>query len=284
MTLIQTPSAPLPALPRIARALSGALGPLREAAAPVLLGLSFPVALVALWSLGAARGWVVPQILPAPAVVWQSFLGLWADGSLALHTRASLIRVAEGFALGAAAGLALGAAVALVPAVRAWVWPPLQAATRVNVLAWMPLLTLFLGIDEALKVVVIGWSVSIPVILSTARAIGEVPASLRELGAVLNLDRRQRLRLIVLPQALPQIATGLREGLANAWQSLVIVELFASFEGLGYLMTWGRQLFQLDLVLVAMAVIAVLGFTLDAALRGLERRLQPWQTEAGHGR
>jgi len=284
MTLIHSSPAPVPFAPRTARAFAHALAPLGALSGQILLGLSFPLALLALWSLGAAQGWVPPQILPAPSVVWQSFLGLWADGSLAMHTNASLIRVAEGFALGASVGLAFGAAVALVPAFRAWVWPPVQAATRVNVLAWMPLLTLFLGIDEALKVVVIGWSVSIPVILATARAVGDVPATLRELGAVLNLTRAQRLRLIVLPQALPQIATGLREGLANAWQSLVIVELFASFEGLGYLMTWGRQLFQLDLVLVAMAVIAVLGFSLDLALRALERQLQPWQRGGGHGR
>lgn len=283
MTLIQSSPAPLPALPRLARGLAPSLAPLRAISRQILLGLSFPLALLALWSLGAAQGWVPPQILPAPAVVWQSFLDLCADGSLAAHTKASLIRVAEGFTLGASVGLVFGTAVGLVPAFRAWVWPPVQAATRVNALAWMPLLTLFLGIDEALKVVVIGWSVSIPVILATARAVGDVPAALRELGVALHLTRRQRLRLIVVPQALPQIATGLREGLANAWQSLVIVELFASFEGLGYLMTWGRQLFQLDLVLVAMAVIAVLGFTFDLALRGVERWLQPWQTGGGHG-
>ena len=284
MTLIHIQSVSPPVLPRLLRRAASAAEALRAALVPILLGLSFPLALLGLWALGAAQGWVPPQILPAPALVWQSFRDLCADGSLAQHLTASLIRVAEGFALGATAGLAFGAAVALVPAVRAWIWPPVQAATRVNALAWMPLLTLFLGIDEALKVVVIGWSVSIPVILSTARALGELPAALRELGAVLHLTRRQRLRLIVLPHAAPSIATGLREGLANAWQSLVIVELFASFEGLGYLMTWGRQLFQLDLVLVAMAVIATLGFSLDAGLRALERALHPWQREAGHDR
>lgn len=92
----------------------------------------------------------------------------------------------------------------------------------------------------------------------------------------------QRVSAIVLPAALPSLFTGVREGLAAAWQSLVIIELFASFDGLGYLMTWGRQLFQLELVIVAMIVIAAIGLSLNAVLGYLEHFIQPWKTEARH--
>ena len=279
MTLIHSlPTTPPPTL-RLPRAATRLLTAGRAAVPVIALGLSFPLALLLLWSVGAAAGWVPPQILPAPSVVWQSLSDLAADGSLAEHSRASLWRVACGFAAGSVAGLVLGIALGLFRGLHGYVWPPLQAVTRVNVLAWLPLLTLFLGIDETLKVFVIAWSAAIPVILGTARGIADVPPDYRELGAALGLSRAQSLRLIVLPGALPLIFTGLREGLANAWQTLVIVELFASFEGLGYLMTWGRQLFQLDLVLVAMLVIAAIGFLLDGVLRLIERQVQPWQTE-----
>lgn len=290
MTLLNTISeaAPRPLhLPvGAARASAARAGVAVRAALPdILLGASFPLALLALWWLGAARGWLPPQILPAPPVVWNSFTTLWADGSLATHAGASLGRVGTGFAIGAGVGLAFGAACGLFPGFKAYAWPPVQAVTRVNVLAWIPLFTLFLGIDDALKYAVIAWSASIPIMLGTARGIASVPAAWRELGRALGLGTGQTLRLIVVPAALPAIFTGLREGLANAWQTLVIVELFASFEGLGYLMTWGRQLFQLDLVLVAMAVIAAIGLLLDAALRLVEWRLQPWaRGERGDGR
>lgn len=283
MTLLTTHPETRRAPPRLPRTLVRTAAAARSATPSVLLGLSFPLALLALWWVGAAAGWVPPQILPAPPVVWASFAELWSSGDLALHTQASLWRVAAGFALGSAFGLLFGAAAGLFPPFRAYAWPPVQAVTRVNVLAWIPLLTLFLGIDETLKVVVIAWSAAIPVILGTARGFGEVTPAHAELGAALNLTAAQRLRLIVIPGALPSIFTGLREGLANAWQTLVIVELFASFEGLGYLMTWGRQLFQLDLVLVAMLVIAAIGLALDGALRLVERRLRPWAEEAPHG-
>lgn len=196
----------------------------------------------------------------------------------------SLRRVFVGILFGAVFGLSVGAAIGLLPKVRAYVWPVLTAITQVNVLAWLPLLILLIGIDEELKYVCIGWSAAIPIILGTSRGIANIPPALVELGRVLNFSRRQNLSIIVLPASLPSLFTGLREGLAAAWQNLVIVELFASFEGLGYLMTWGRQLFQLELVIVAMLVIAAIGLALNAVLQVLERFVQPWELETSDGR
>jgi len=221
--------------------------------------------------------------LPAPEVVWATIVELWSDGSLAEHTLQSLRRVAIGFAIGATLGLIVGAGLGLLPRVRAFVWPVFTAVAQVNMLAWLPLLVLVVGIDEELKYVSIAWSTAIPVILTTTRSIADVSPKLVELGRVLDFTPLQRVSTIVLPAALPSLFTGLREGLAAAWQNLVIVELFASFEGLGYLMTWGRQLFQLELVIVAMLVIAAIGLLLNTTLQYLERFVQPWKTEVPHG-
>lgn len=284
MTISQTLTAP--GRPAAARGRAGGLvSPDRLAAVKtVLWGLSFPLALLALWWVSSGAGWLPAQILPAPVVIWDSFAELLQDGSLWAHTLASLERVAIGFAFGASFGLVFGAASGLSPTFRAYFYPPVQAVARVNVLAWMPLLALFVGIDEELKYLIIAWSTSIPIILGTARGIENVSPALRELGAALNFRTWDRLRLIVVPAALPSIFTGLREGLANAWQTLVLVELFASFEGLGYLMVWGRQLFQLELVIVSMIVIGVIGLALSIVLRWIENLGQPWRTEVGDER
>lgn len=276
--------APRPLLPRPLLRRLHAVAPLRPPAAmvPILWSLALPLGLLAAWWISARQGWLPEQILPAPATVWDSFAAMVRDGSLAQHALASTARVAIGFAIGAAGGLLFGIAVGLSPTVRAFLYPPVQAVARVNVLAWMPLLTLFIGIDEALKYTVIAWSASIPVVLGTARGIANVSPAFRELGKVLGFNRADTLRLIVLPGALPAIFAGLREGLANAWQTLVLVELFASFEGLGYLMVWGRQLFQLDLVIVAMIVVGLAGLALDLALRAVEHHAQPWLKGSHH--
>jgi sulfonate transport system permease protein len=73
---------------------------------------------------------------------------------------------------------------------------------------------------------------------------------------------------IVLPHAVPTLFTGVRLGFTKAWLSLVVVELVASSEGLGYLIVYGRQLFQLDLVIAAVIVVGAIGYAID---RGLDR-------------
>jgi sulfonate transport system permease protein len=82
---------------------------------------------------------------------------------------------------------------------------------------------------------------------------------------------------VVFPATVPSLFVGLRYGLTQAWLSLVTVELLASSEGLGFLIVWGRQLFQLDLVLAAIIVVGVVGLLLDRALARVERRLLRWR-------
>jgi sulfonate transport system permease protein len=83
----------------------------------------------------------------------------------------------------------------------------------------------------------------------------------------------------VVPGAVPPIFTGLRYGLTHAWIALVSVELLASSEGIGYLLVWGRQMFWLDTVLMAMIVIGVIGFASDKILAAVEAGLQRWRTD-----
>ncbi|WP_234842098.1 ABC transporter permease [Sinorhizobium meliloti] len=252
--------------------------------ANVACTISLPLVLLLAWGLSSRFGWLPEQILPAPEVVWATIAELWRDGSLIEHTLVSLRRVAIGFSIGALSGLLAGAALGLLPVVRSFVWPVFTAVAQVNTLAWLPLLVLFVGIDEELKYVCIAWSTAVPVTLATTRSIADVSPNLVELGRVFDFTPMQRVSVIVVPAALPSLFTGVREGLAAAWQSLVIVELFASFDGLGYLITWGRQLFQLELVIAAMLVIAAIGLSLNAVLEYLEHFVQPWKTEARHDR
>jgi sulfonate transport system permease protein len=147
-------------------------------------------------------------------------------------------------------------------------------------LGWVPLLILLIGIDEGLKTVLVAISVFIPVTLGTFQGIRDVPPAYREVGRVFMFNRRETIATIVLPAAVPTIFTGLREGLANGWQTLVAVELLASTEGLGYQMAYGRQLFQLELVIAAMLVIGAIGFLSDTLLGQIEKRLQRWRVAA----
>lgn len=238
-------------------------------AAPWLL----PLALFALWSVGAAQGWIAPQVLPAPAQVWDVLRDLALGGELWTHVAASLQRVLVGFAVGAVLGLVLGAAMGLSRRAEAYLLPSFNALVQIPVLGWLPFVLLLVGIGEPLKYILIAKAAMVPVALNTLQGFRQTPASLREVGRVYGFSQRQQVLEIVLPHAVPTLFTGLRLGFTKAWLSLVVVELVASSEGLGFLIVYGRQLFQLDQVMAAVIVVGAIGFAIDRVLDVAERRM-----------
>ena len=232
-----------------------------------------PLALLLLWALGAARGGISPQVLPSPQFVWETLVDLATNGELWTHTAASLQRVLVGFVAGSLLGLLLGALMGLSRSVEAYLLPSFNALVQIPVLGWMPFVLLLVGIGEPLKYILIAKAALVPVTLATLQGFRQAPQNLLEVGSVYGYTRRQQVLEIVLPTALPTLFTGLRLGFTKAWLSLVVVELVASSEGLGYLIVYGRQLFQLDLVMAAVIIVGALGYLIDRLLDAAEARL-----------
>jgi sulfonate transport system permease protein len=241
------------------------------------LGLVVPVVVLLLWSVASKHEWAPPQILPAPDLVRDTLVDELHTGDLWANVQISLIRVLAGFAIGSASGLALGAAMGLSRRLEDYIYPLFNALSQVPVLGWVPLAMLFLGIGESLKIVLIAFASLLPVAVNTVKGFRGVPNSYLEVGATFRFTKRQYLQRIILPAAVPSIFVGLRYGLTQAWLSLVTVELLASSEGLGFLIVWARQLFQLDLVLVAILAVGVVGLVLDKTLALVEKRFLRWK-------
>lgn len=239
--------------------------------------LLLPLFLVALWWLASARGWLPEQILPTPAYVLQTGRNMITSGDLFYHAAVSVRRVVFGFAIGAVLGMGLGVAMGLSQRVEDYLKPLFLAFAQIPTLGWIPLLMLLVGIEETLKIIIIAKGALVPVTLNTFSGIRNVPTKYLEVGRALRFSRWQTLRLIILPGAVPSIFTGIRYGLTHAWTSLVGVELLASSEGLGYLLVWGRQMFWLDTVIIAMIVIGVIGFAMDRGLNAAEVLIQRWK-------
>lgn len=246
------------------------------------LALSFPLALLGLWQLAHALEWVPAQILPGPGQTWQTFWDLFREDTLpegkllSDHLSISLARVAWSVLAGALAGLLLGFVIGLSPRARVYLRPSFEVFAQFPVIGWIPLLMLFLGIDEALKIVTISFAVAVPVLVNTYKGLLGIPSSLLEVGRVYAFDRWQALTRIVIPAALPSIFSGLRQGTMQAWLSLIFVELLASSEGLGFLMIWARQLMYMDIVFVCIIAIGAIGYLLDWTLRQVENHFNAW--------
>lgn len=244
------------------------------------LALALPLAIFGLWWLATARQWLPEQILPTPAFVWESFEIVWDSGELRVQVQHSARRVAWSLLLGGGIGLVLGFALGLSATLRAYLLPTFRALTQIPVLGWIPLLIIFVGIEEALKLWAISLAVLLPVTLTTLDSITAIPRSLMEVGRVFAFSRWQTVTRIVLPATVPGLFSAVRQGVMQAWLTVIFVELLASSEGLGFFMAYSRALGQIDLVIVSMFVIGAIGLGIDAVLRLIESRLLGWRRSA----
>lgn len=249
-------------------------------AGDVAVGLILPALLLVAWKVVAQRELIPPQILPEPKVVAATLADLTRSGDLPLHIAISLGRVAGGFLLGAIAGGVLGVAMGLSRRVEEYLHPTFNALNQVPVLGLVPLLMMVVGIGEALKIIIIARACMVPVALNALSGIRSVPRSYFEVAQVFRFSHAQVLRKVVLPASVPALFVGIRYGVTQGWLALVTVEILASSEGLGFLLVWGRQLFQLDVVAAAILVVGLVGLALDKGLEGIERRLVAWRREA----
>ena len=239
-----------------------------------------PVGLVLLWWLSARFEWVASQVLPGPEVVVSTALDMLSSGQLEGHISISMQRVIFGFAMGSFIGLTLGLLMGLSERISDYLYPLIRMIAYVPLLGWLPLLMLMLGIGETLKTVLVAQAALLPVALNTSNAIRAVPPALVEVGRTYCFSQRQLLWRIILPAAFPSIWSSIRYALTKSWLALVVVELLASSEGLGFLMVDSRQLYQMDVMLVAVAAIGVIGFLLDLGLALIERRILRWRRSA----
>lgn len=246
----------------------------------VCTALVFPGLLLLAWSLAVRYEFVSSLILPAPEQVGATLVELLRNGDIAMHLQISLGRVLQGFLVGSLAGLLLGIAMGLSATLEEYIAPLFKAISSVPLLGWLPLAILFVGIGEVLKLVIIAKACFVPLTLNTLDGIRNTPRAYLEVAKVLQFNQFTLLRKVVLPAALPAIFSGVSLALSNAWITLVAVELLASSEGIGFMMVWGRQLFQMDVVLSAMIVIGVVGFGVNQCAKALETYFLRWRRSA----
>lgn len=237
------------------------------------LGFIVPLALLGAWQLVTAIELVPSFRLPSPAEVVLAGVDLAQRGLLGPYVGISVQRVLIGFAMGAAVGLALGAVVGLSRYVDALLGPTIGGFRAVPSLAWVPLLILYIGINEDSKVILIAIGALFPVYTTVAGALRHVDPHLVELGRAYGLGRFQLLRQVQLPAVVPSVVSGLRLALAQSWLFLVAAELIASSMGLGFLLVDSQNNGRVDRMFLTIILLGILGKTTDALIGLLERYL-----------
>ena len=240
------------------------------------IGALLPLLVLLVLEASARLELIPSRLFPPPSEVANTILAL-ASRDLFSHVAISTLRVATGFAIGTLLAIGLGTLTGMSRRAEALLDPSFQALRAIPSLAWIPLLLLWLGIDETPKIVLISIGAFFPVYINLVAGIHNVDRKLIEVGTIHGLPTRQLVRRILLPAALPHLFTGLRTGLSLAWMFLVAAELIAATKGVGYLLSDGRESSRPDIVLAAILILATLGKLSDSVLKHLESRKLAWR-------
>jgi NitT/TauT family transport system permease protein len=232
----------------------------------ILFSLVFFAALIALWE-GAFRAKIwSPVLLPAPMQVVEYLKNAATDGTLFHATIITMRRLLVGYFLGILGGLPLGFLTARAKIFHDTIGTLALGLQTLPSVCWVPLALLWFGQSEAamLFVVVMGtlWSV----VIATDTGVRNVPPIYRRAALTMGSRRLHMWFKVILPAALPFIVSGMKQGWAFAWRSLMAAEIFVTILtgfGLGQLLHYGRELSAMDQVIGIMFVIVVIGLLAD---------------------
>lgn len=242
----------------------------------IFLKVVAPVLLVLIWYLGSVTGIINKHILPSPVKVVATLIKLIGNGELAEDLLVSGGRVIKGFALGATIGIVLGVLMGLSKKLNKILSSLVSIFRPIPMIAWIPLLILWLGIGEDSKVAVIVIGTVWPVLLNTISGILSADKKLLEVARVLEKSKKEILFNVILPSAWPSIFTGIRLGVSTAWTCVVAAEMVAASSGIGYMITYARELSQPDVVLAGVFTIGIVGLLIDFIIVKIQKRLLRW--------
>lgn len=234
-----------------------------------------PIAVfLAAWEL-VARLNLVPGELSFPpfSVVMQEFYYLTASGVLGDNFLASLVRVLIGFCAGSIAGIAVGMVMGWRENFHKALHPIISLFYPIPALGWLPLLMLWIGINETLPIAIIFICSFFPVLYNTVTGIKNVDMEYIQVARTLGASDARVLATVVMPLALPNVFTGLRLEAGMAWRVLIAAEMVAIPTGIGALMMRAESLIRIDIIIVCLIVLAVMCLIFERFFQYLEARM-----------
>jgi NitT/TauT family transport system permease protein len=264
----------------------------------IAVGLVVPIVAIAVWQGVASMGWVNANILPSPLQVWRKWVAYllplqdfktwhennltgsklaWAlSGELIVDSLGSLYRVLVGFAVGAGLALPLGLAMGASRAVYVWLNPLFQLLRPIPPIAFIPLSILWFGLGNPPAIFLIALGAFFPVLMNTIAGVRQVDGIYLRAARNLGASGPTMFLRVILPAAVPYILTGMRIGIGTAFIVVIVSEMIAVNNGLGFRILEAREYFWSDKIIAGMITIGLLGLAIDAGMNQLNNYLLRW--------
>lgn len=264
-----------------------------------LQGAIVPLVVLALWQSVSGLGWVNPQVLPSPLAVvekWWAYLApmepydggtssyvAWlVSGELIRDALGSLYRVLVGFVVGTALALPLGLLMGANARIYHLFNPLIQVLRPIPPIAYIPLAILWFGLGNPPAVFLIVIGAFFPVLMNTIAGVRHVDGIYLRAARNLGASRRTMFSRVILPAATPYILSGMRIGIGTAFIVVIVSEMIAVNNGLGFRILEAREYFWSDKIIAGMLTIGLLGLAIDTAMNRLNNHLLRWHRGLEH--
>jgi NitT/TauT family transport system permease protein len=233
--------------------------------------------LAALWQLLPTTGVIKPEFVAPLSDVASAWWSMLKSGELMKNVDASLLRALAGLGVAVVVFIPLGLLIGWYRSVGTVLNPVIELFRSTAPLAILPIFVLLLGIGEVSKIAVVVFACAWPVLLNTVSGVSSVDPVLVKSARSLGLSPARLFQKVILPSAVPAIFTGIRLAGAAAILVLIAAELIGSTAGLGYLINYTQQNFQIPQMYAAILTVSVLGLIINQLLVLLERHFSRWR-------
>jgi ABC-type nitrate/sulfonate/bicarbonate transport system permease component len=240
------------------------------------LGIGFIVFLLALWELAAASGTVPSMSFPRMSAVLATWWEIIISGELFGELLPSILRMFAGYFIGIAVGVALGLLMGYFRFFYSLLEPITEMLRPIPSPAYLPIVILFLGIDDEMKVFMIAFASLFPVLLNTYSGVRSVDPIQLQTARTFGVAGWKLLWHVVLPSASPFIFTGMRVSLAVALIVMVISEMIAASSGIGYFILSAERGFKIREMFAGVLTLAVVGYVLNRVFVAIENKVLGW--------
>jgi ABC-type nitrate/sulfonate/bicarbonate transport system permease component len=251
---------------------------MRTRATYAAMELTVPLLLLALWGVWSSGS--DTYYFPPLTDILQTFADTWVFERVGSDVVPSLVRLGLGYAIACVVAVAAGLALGLSPTLRRATDPIVQFLRAIPPPALLPFGILVLGVGTSMKVFIIAFVCLWPVLLNTIDGVAGVDPTLRETAQVYGIPPRDRLLRVTLPAAAPQIFAGMRTSLSLALILMVISEMVASTNGIGYFVLQSQRSFAIPEMWSGILLLGILGYVLNAIFLLVERRVLRWHRGA----
>ncbi len=241
-----------------------------------LLSMICFLLIIVLWCVLTFGGIVSELFLPSPLAVARRIVELYQDGSLWANCFESTTRVVVGWFWSVVVALPCGMLMANSRKFSAFIQPIIEFARYLPVVALVPLTLLYLGIDETQKYTIIFLGTFFQLVLMVCDTVSDVDVNLINAAKTLGASKWQVYGEVILPAALPGLMDDFRLTIGWAWTYLVVAEMVAAQNGLGYMILRSQRYLATDTIFAGLILIGLIGLITDFLFRVLTRIVAPW--------